>query len=133
MSATGADYGVIVKPYIHSVSSAKKWGGKPEDYQKIHDWFDSTKMLIADVRHRAILHSAFGIYLAEQVFGINITNSDGRLVSVRDIGEQHVIEDLGHIPSAEQWLQHIPLENWMAGRAKAKISTTAETRTIYFD
>ena len=25
-------------PYHHAVSSAKKWGGKAEDYQKIHDY-----------------------------------------------------------------------------------------------
>lgn len=121
-----------MKPYIHSLSSTKKWGGKPEDYQAIHDWFDSTKALIADVRHRAILHSAFGIFLAEQVFGTNIQNSDGKLVSVRDIGEQHVIEDLGTIPSAEQWLQHIPLQGWMAGRAKRTTSDDSVAKTIPF-
>ncbi len=33
-----------------------------------------------------------GIFLCEQVFGANITNSDGKKVSVRDIGEQHVVE-----------------------------------------
>ncbi len=33
-----------------------------------------------------------GIFLGEQVFGANITNSDGKKVSVRDIGEQHVVE-----------------------------------------
>ena len=39
--------------YHHSVSSAKKFGGKPEDYQAIHDWFDESKKIMANFRHRA--------------------------------------------------------------------------------
>jgi hypothetical protein len=102
-----------MKPYLHAKSSAKKFGGKPEDYLAIHDWFDSAKAALADVRHRAILHSAFGIYLAEQVFGHNLTNSDGKEVSVRDVGEQHVLEDLGRIPSVQDWLQGLEIQGWM--------------------
>ena len=26
--------------YYHALASAKTWGGKPEDYQPLHDWFD---------------------------------------------------------------------------------------------
>lgn len=91
-----------MKPHIHSNRSVRKWGGCRDDYQKIHDWFDQTKAHIADMRHRAVLHNSFGIYLCEQVFGITIKNSDGHEVSVRDIGEQHVLDDLGTIPSLEQ-------------------------------
>ena len=29
--------------YYHALSSVKKWGGVPEDYQAIHDWFDDSK------------------------------------------------------------------------------------------
>lgn len=57
-----------MKPYLHGAVSVKKWGGKEEDYQKIHDWFDQTKAHFPDMRHRAILHSSFGIFLCEQVF-----------------------------------------------------------------
>ncbi len=28
------------KPYIHALSSAKKFGGKPEDYLEIHQLMD---------------------------------------------------------------------------------------------
>jgi nitrous oxidase accessory protein NosD len=52
-----------VKPLIHCKSSVRKWGGTVDDYMKIHEWFDQTKAHVADVRHRAILHNAFGIYL----------------------------------------------------------------------
>jgi hypothetical protein len=108
----------MAKPYIHARSSAKKWGGVPEDYLAIHDWFDSTKACHADVRHRAVLHSAFGCYLAEQVFGHNIANSNGRLVSVRDIAEQHIIEDLGRIPSMSDYLNNMVIQPWMGGPSR---------------
>lgn len=72
------------------------------------------------MRHRAILHSAFGIYVTERVFGTNIENSDGRLVSVRDIAERHVIEDMGRIPTVEQYLKNMPLLSWLGGNSKMK-------------
>jgi hypothetical protein len=104
-----------MKPHLHAESSAKKFGGKPEDYIKIHNWFDQTKASVADQRHRAILHSAFGIFLCEQVFGDTITNSDNKVVSVRDIGEQHVIEDFGgkFIPTMQDWIEAIEFKPWM--------------------
>jgi hypothetical protein len=73
-----------------------------------------------DVRHRAILHSSFGIFLCEQVFGINIVNSDGKPVSVRDIGEQHVLEDLHFIPTMEKWLNGLQVQGWMSGTFEKK-------------
>jgi hypothetical protein len=30
----------MAHPYHHAVSSARKFGGTPADYQSIHDWFD---------------------------------------------------------------------------------------------
>lgn len=109
-----------MKPFVHARNSAKKYGGKPVDYQALHDFFDSSKQALPDMRHRAILHSAFGIFMLERVFGTTITNSDGKQVCVRDIGEDHVIEDLGFIPTVERWLAHLPMEEWMFGaRRKA--------------
>ena len=104
-----------MKPYIHAESSAKKFGGKPEDYLKIHNWFDQTKSHFPDVRHGAILHTSFGIFLAEQVFGVHIVNSDGKTVSVRDIGEQHVIEDFRgkFIPTIQDFLENMEFQDWM--------------------
>ena len=104
------------KPYIHAQSSAKKFGGTPEEYMKYHEWFDQTKSHFPDQRHRAILHSSFGIYLLAQVFGDVFTNSAGKKVSVRDIGEQHVLEDFGHkfIPTIQDYLVDMPLAPWMS-------------------
>ena len=111
-----------MKPFLHAKNSVKKYGGVVEDYQKLHDWFDQTKAMVPDMRHRAILHSSFGIFLLEQQVGTIITNSDGRKISVRDIGEDHVIEDLGFIPTMEKWLSNLPLEGWMSGTKRKKIS-----------
>jgi hypothetical protein len=107
-----------MKPYAHAKNSANKYGGVPEDYQAIHDFFDSSKAALPDVRHRAILHSAFGIFMLERVFGTTITNSDGKKVNVRDLGEDHVIEDLGFIPTVERWLKNTPIESWMGGAVR---------------
>jgi len=104
-----------VKPWNHARSSAHKYGGKPEDYIELHNFFDSTKAAMPDVRHRAVLHNAFGIFLLERVFGVVITNSDGKQVSTRDIGEHHVMEDMGFIPSLEDWLENLPQEAWHGG------------------
>lgn len=106
----------MAHPLKHAESSAKRFGGKPEDYLPIHDWFDETKAFLADFRHRALRHHAEGIFLCEQIFGVSITNSDGKEIPVRYIGEQHVKEDLGRIPTAQDWLTHIKLERWMYGQ-----------------
>ncbi len=104
------------KPHIHAVSSAKKYGGVPEDYIDIHNWFDQTKAHVADARHRALLHNSFGCFLAEQVFGETRINSAKLVYSVRDVAEQHIIEDLGWIPSVQDYLTHMSMETWMYKR-----------------
>ena len=48
----------MAHPYYHALSSVKKFGGVPSDYQHIHDWFDQTKGYMPDCRHRSILHSS---------------------------------------------------------------------------
>lgn len=108
----------MAHPYHHSLSSVKKWGGCVEDYQQIHDWFDESKAHMADFRHRALRHHSEGIFMAEKVFGATITNSDGRVVPVRYVAEQHVKEDLGYIPSIADWYGNIKPQRWMLGRGK---------------
>jgi hypothetical protein len=107
-----------MKPWIHAISAAHKWGGIPDDYIAIEDFLDCSKAAHADMRHRAVLHNSIGPYIAEQCFGHNITNSDGKTVSVRDICEQHIIEDLDRIPSLSQWLSGMPMYWWMGGTRK---------------
>lgn len=120
----------MAHPYHHSISSSKRWGGTPQDYQAIHDWIDSSKAHYADWRHRAVLHNSFGIYLAEQVFGTTITISTGKQVPVRLIAEQHVREDLGRIPTVADWMRAIgdpsKIEPWMTRGVDRSITTIEE-------
>lgn len=108
----------MAHPFHHAQSSARKFGGKPEDYQRIHDWFDETKAHFADCRHRAMRHHSEGIYLCESIFGVAITNSAGKQVPVRIIGEQHVKEDMGFIPTMADWLRCMPVRPWMFTAAR---------------
>jgi hypothetical protein len=103
----------MAHPYHHAQSSARKWGGVPADYQKLHDWFDQSKEHMADFRHRALRHHSQGIFEAERVFGTTIRNSAGREVPTRALGEQHVKEDLGFIPTVADWLTRISPVAWM--------------------
>lgn len=107
-----------MKPLVHAKSSAKKFGGQPSDYLSIHQLMDSSKSAHASNRHRVVFHSSFGIFILERVFGLTIVNSDGREVHVRDIGEQHCLEDFGgFIPDLSDYLQHMELAPWMSGAA----------------
>ena len=107
----------MAHPYHHSLSSVRKWGGQAEDYQRIHDWFDASKAILADFRHRSLRHHAEGIFMAETIFGQTVALSSGRIIPTRWIGEQHVREDLGFIPSFADWARAIRPEAWM-GRAQ---------------
>lgn len=100
--------------YHHAVSSARKFGGVAADYQIIHDWMDGSKVILADFRHRALRHHSEGCFAAEALFGVTITNSDGKPIPVRLIAEQHILEDLGRIPSFADWVRCIRPEPWMA-------------------
>ncbi len=105
----------MTHPVFHAESSVRLWGGRIEDYLPIHDWLDATKECFADFRHRALRHHAHGIFEAERLFGHALTNSDGRVVPVRYIAEQHIKEDCGgRIPSVADWLSSIRPQLWMS-------------------
>ena len=103
----------MAHPFEHAQSSVRKHGGIASDYQAIHDFFDATKAHYADFRHRALRHHSEGIFECERLFGVSITNSEGRQVPVRLIGEQHVREDCGWIPTIKDWLENITAQPWM--------------------
>jgi hypothetical protein len=100
-------------PLLHAKSSVRKYGGEIKDYIAIHRWFDSTKGNMPMFKHRAILHNSFGMLLAEQVFGDYVTNSEGKMVEVRQIAYDHIYEDCGFVPTIEDWLKHIQVQPWM--------------------
>lgn len=109
---------LAMKPLLHAKISVHRFGGTPEDYMKIHNWFDQTKAFIPDATHRNILHNAFGIFLCEQVFGSVLTLSSGKQISVRDVAEQHVIDDLGTIPTLQDSMKGLELSVSNAGGIK---------------
>ncbi|MGB8988613.1 MAG: hypothetical protein WCC37_18595 [Candidatus Sulfotelmatobacter sp.] len=106
----------MAHPMKHAESSARRFAGRPEDYLPIHNWFDESKAFLPDFRHRALRHHAEGVFLCERIFGVVITNSEGRQVPVRYIAEQHVKEDLGRIPTVQDWLTQIKPQRWMYGQ-----------------
>ena len=106
----------MTHPYFHAVRSVHLFGGEAEDYLAIHDWFDESKAYIGDFRHRALRHHSEGIFLCASIFGATLTNSEGRKVPVRTIGEQHVTDDLGMIPSVADWLRQLRIAPWMDGQ-----------------
>ena len=119
-----------MKPYLHSRIHAKKYGGVPEDYQDIDDFIDSSKMSVPDVRHRAILHNSFGCFVVEKVFGVTRTNSEGKTYSPRDVAEDHIQQDLGFIPTVENYLNNMQVQDWMSGTQKR---SATKVRQILLD
>lgn len=113
-----------MKPLIHAKLSTSKWGGVIEDYLHIHEWLDQTKAHVPDMRHRAILHSSFGIYLCADRFGDYYMNSDLRTISTRDICEEHILQDMGFIPTVQDYLDGrdgengMPMYSWLGGLPK---------------
>ncbi len=106
----------MAHPLKHAESSARKFGGRAQDYLSVHLWFDECKAYLPDFRHRNLRHHSEGIFLCERIFGVAITNSEGKQVPVRYIGEQHIREDLGRIPTAQDWLSQIKPARWMYGQ-----------------
>ena len=78
----------MAHPYHHALSSVKKWGGTVDDF------------------------------IAETIFGLTLTLSTGRIIPTRWVGEQHVKEDLGFIPSFADWVKAIRPEPWMGRSAR---------------
>lgn len=142
----------MANPYHHAVSSVRRWGGTVEDYLPIHRWFDATKELHGDFRHRALRHHTQGVFECERKFGVTIVISTGRQcrncavraplvgefihrpsimldpdgcddtaavfvlkkeIPTRWVAEQHVVEDLGWLPTLGDWLKAIKPEPWM--------------------
>lgn len=103
----------MAHPYHHALSSVQKWGGIPEDYIAIHEFFDASKEFFGDFRHRMLRHHAQGIFECERQFGAVTTISTGRKIPTRWIGEQHVMEDMGRIPSLTEWLACVNPQPWM--------------------
>lgn len=91
---------------------------------EIESFIDSSKSVVGDVRHRSIYHHTFGIFLCEKLFGTTIKTSCNREVPVRLIAEQHILEDLGWIPSPSDYIKNMNLATWMGGKQHKKLPLT---------
>jgi hypothetical protein len=91
--------------------AARRYGGTPEDYLDIESWMDFTKSQIADCRHRLFLHNAWGIFLAERILGVTVARaSDGKVLPLRPLLEDHVVQDFGKIPTLAACLAQLAPE-----------------------
>lgn len=67
--------------------------------------------------------------MAETIFGPTIALSTGRIIPTRWVGEQHVREDLGFIPSFSDWVKAIRPEPWM-GRTEKKLEPLVDPHLV---
>lgn len=172
----------MAKPIVHARSSARRFGGQPEDYLAIHDLLDSSKAVFPDNRHRALTHNSWFFFIVERIFGHEIEiktelpcdNCNGtaatdvfraggmqevyqdaacicnysgkklKRVSVRDVCEQHVLEDFGNrfIPTASDYIEHMEFQEWMNNGLKgtptshkklSKHTTTTRRKAVNLD
>lgn len=103
-------------PYIHAELSAKRFGGRPEDYLDIHELMDSSKAAFPNNAHRVLTHNSwFVVTILPKVFGHQRINSDGRKYNVKDVGEYHCLEDfrMKFIPSVQDYLENLVVQPWM--------------------
>lgn len=128
----------MAHPLTHAKSSARRFGGEPEDYLAIHDFMDSSKIAFPDNRHRALTHNNWFIFVVEKVFGHEISltcpvcQGKGFLTlhedcekcsrsgysgtaKTRYVCEQHILEDFGNkfIPTVSDYLEGMEFQDWM--------------------
>ena len=106
----------MANAHIHSKSSARKFGGIPEDYLTIHIKMDCSKAYFPSNVHRTLTHHSFWIHeVMIPIFGYTFKNSDGKDVCVKDICEQHILEDFGmrFIPTAQDYLENMDFKDLM--------------------
>ncbi len=106
----------MANPYFHAKSSANKWGGLFTDYLDLHKKMDCSKAYLSSNIHRTLTHHPFWIHeVMIPIFGDIIRNSDGKIVSVKDICELHILEDFGgkYIPTVQDYFENVELQNWL--------------------
>jgi len=103
---------------------AAKWGGVPDDYIALIDFFDKPGEFAPDNPDAAslITHNSFGIFLAEGLLGtvITLTETDEshqipQIISMRSAAEDLVYARIGSIPPAGNLAAHTRLKLWMCG------------------
>lgn len=114
----------IINPIVHSHNSIKRFGGnEDEDFHKylaIHKKMDCSKAYFSDNRHRVLTHHMFWVNeVMLPIFGDYIILENTKKVSVKDICEQHILEDfrMKFIPSVHDYLSEVEMKRWMQNGA----------------
>jgi len=97
----------------------RKLSGQPADYQEIISWFYRPGVLLANPSFFRLLGNSFGIFLAEQRFGISVRRaSDGKELPTRVIAETLVQLALDCIPTLAHFFKGMAVEPWMSRGAR---------------
>ena len=109
-----------MNPIVHAESSMKKFKGATDDdfkqFVTIHEKMDCSKAWIPDNRHRVLTHTMFWVKeVMIPIFSSYITLSDGSKISVKDICEQHILEDyrMKFIPTPQDFIENMEYKQWM--------------------
>lgn len=110
----------------HAKISARKFGGKPEDYCYLHRLIDSSKHHFPHFMHRLFSHNTWFISVIDDLIGPTITNSNGSPVSVRDVLHEHLREDHdGKCPTIQDWMENIEVKakpnSWINSPSRKEI------------
>jgi hypothetical protein len=70
--------------------SARHFGTTPEILLPLHSWFLETANWFDDERHYAMRNHSFGIFQAEQYWGVVLGQGTAHPVPTRVVGEWHV-------------------------------------------
>jgi hypothetical protein len=103
---------------------AARWGGVPNDYLALIDFFDKPCEFAPESPSSAamITHNSFGIFLAEELLGtvIHLTEANDsrripQILSTRSAAEDLVYARIGSIPPAGNLAARARLRLWMCG------------------
>lgn len=102
-----------------AAASARRFETTLEAVLPLHNWFLETATWLDDPRHFAMRHHSFGIFEAEQRFGVVLDHAPCP-VPTRIVAEWHVRTVLGRIPAAADFLRRIKSQPWMAAAQNAR-------------
>jgi hypothetical protein len=102
-----------------AAASARHFQTTPDALQPLHSWFLETGTWFDDARHFAMRHHSFGIFQAEQRFGV-VLGQNPSLIPTRIVAKWHVRTVLGRIPAAADFLRRIKGQPWMAAAHNAR-------------
>ncbi len=105
-----------MKPLQHARITAHRYGGEWQDWIRLHDWIDRSKMIFPSMQHRMFLHSDFGEWLTIQIHGEFVEAADSTVVATRELFRDHQVEDVGRVVPLSEWLREIDEEYWKRRR-----------------